>query len=109
MPGDGGRRGGQGRVRVSDADALERLARLLEEVRDNQRIQLERQAEALGMQKEQLRLVLQQHEKAARLQDRAESIQERSAQLIKTAQRSVPVLLVVVILLIIYVSWLMFR
>jgi hypothetical protein len=43
------------------------------------------------------------------LQDRAESIQERSAQLIKTAQRSVPVLLVVVILLIIYVSWLMFR
>ena len=67
VPGDGGRRGGQGRVRVSDADALERLARLLEEVRDNQRIQLERQAEALGMQKEQLQLVLQQHEKAARL------------------------------------------
>ena len=58
---------------MSDADALQRIARLLEEVRDNQRVQIERQAEALGMQKEQLDLVLQQHQKTARLQDRAEA------------------------------------
>jgi hypothetical protein len=43
------------------------------------------------------------------LQDRAEAIQERSAQLVKRAQRFVPVLLAIVIVLIIYVSWLIFR
>ena len=35
---------------MSDADQLDRIARLLEEIRDNQRAQLERQAESLAIQ-----------------------------------------------------------
>jgi hypothetical protein len=40
---------------VSEADQLERIARLLEEVRDNQRAQIERQQESLTIQKAQHR------------------------------------------------------
>jgi hypothetical protein len=60
---------------MSETETLERIARLLEEIRDGQRIQLERQTETLALQKEQF-------QRTQKLQDRAEAIQDRSAQLV---------------------------
>jgi hypothetical protein len=93
---------------MNDQD-LQRLIRLLEEIRDGQKLQLERQAEALALQREQFALVRQQTERAERIQDRAEQIQIKSAQLVAGARKAVVILLPIVIGLIIYVSWLLFR
>ena len=94
---------------MSDEERFEKVARLLEELRDNQRTQLERQAEALALQKKQFELVLQQHDKTVAIQNRAESIQERGAQLVTAARRLFPAVLGVIIVLIAYVTWLIFR
>ena len=48
---------------------------LLREIRDNQRLQLERQAEALDMQRRQFEMAREQLERAERLQGRAEALQ----------------------------------
>lgn len=94
---------------MSEADQLERIARLLEEVRDNQRAQIERQLESLSIQKAQHQTFLNHQEKTAQLQQRAEAIQERSARLVGGIQRIVPIVVIIVFLLIAYVSWLLFR
>lgn len=94
---------------MSDTDILERIARLLAEIRDNQRTQLERQTESLDIQKEQYQIVLKQHDKTGQLQQRAEAIQDRSAKLINSIHRFVPIALAVVAVLIGYISWLLFR
>jgi len=80
---------------VSEAEKLERIARLLEEIRD-------RQAETLALQRDQM-------DKAQKLQERAAVIQDRSAQLVGRVQRFVPFAMAVVVILIGYVSWLLFR
>jgi len=72
-----------------------RIVELLEQIRDNQATQLE--------------LVRRQFERAERLQDRAEELQVRGMGIMKTARRSIAIMLPVVILLIIYLSWLLFR
>ena len=87
---------------MSDAEKLDRIARLLEEIRDGQKAQLERQADTLALQKEQF-------ERTHKLQEHAEAIQDRSARLVGRVQRFVPFALAVVVILIGYVSWLLFR
>jgi cytochrome c-type biogenesis protein CcmH/NrfG len=87
---------------VSDAEKLDRIARLLEEIRDGQKAQLERQTDTLVLQKEQF-------ERTHKLQERAEAIQDRSARLVGRVQRFVPFAMAVVVILIGYVSWLLFR
>ena len=94
---------------MSEAEQFDRIARLLEEVRDNQRAQLERQLESLSIQKAQQQAFLDQRERTAQLQQRAEAIQERSARLVGGIQRVAPVVLLIVVALIAYVSWLLFR
>ena len=86
-----------------------RIVELLEQIRDNQATQLARQTEALAMQKEQFEIVRRQAERAERLQDRAEELQTRGMGIMKTARRSLAVVLPIVIVLIIYMSWLLFR
>jgi len=78
-----------------DKDDAARIASLLEQIRDNQ--------------VEQLALVRRQAERAERIQDRAEALQAKSAGIMTTARRSLAVILPVVILLIMYLSWLIFR
>ena len=90
-------------------DDVQRLSRLLEEIRDTQRLQLERQTEALTIQREQLAMVQRQAERTERIQARAEEIQTRSAQLVSSARRLATVLVPVVVALMLYVSWLLFR
>ncbi len=89
-------------------DSQEELA-LLKEIRDNQKLQLERQAEALAIQKEQFEIFRKQMEQTQRIQDRAEQLQDKSAQIIGSARKVFIFVLPVLIGLIIYVSWLLFR
>jgi hypothetical protein len=92
-----------------EQDELARIAALLGQIRDNQAEQLARQREALEFQKSQLEIVRKQAERAERIQDRAEELQARSAGIVTTARRSLAVVLPVVFLLIVYLSWLIFR
>ena len=88
---------------------LPRLIRVMEEIRDTQRLQLERQAEALALQREQIALIQRQSERTERIQDRAEHIQMRSAQMVAGARKAMAVILPIVIALVAYLSWLVFR
>jgi hypothetical protein len=65
--------------------------------------------ESLSIQKAQQQAFLDQRERTAQLQQRAEAIQERSARLVGGIQRVAPVVLLIVVALIAYVSWLLFR
>jgi uncharacterized membrane protein (DUF106 family) len=95
-------------MHMNDHD-VRQLIHLLEEVRDNQRAQLERQAEALALQREQFALVRQQAERAERLQDRAEELQAKGVQLVTGARKSMVVVLPIIVALLAYLSWLLFR
>jgi hypothetical protein len=94
---------------VSDEERFDKITWLLEELRDNQKTQLERQGEALAIQKKQFELFLQQHDKTVAIQKRAESIQDRSAQLVTGVRRLFPVVVGVLVILILYVTLLLFR
>jgi hypothetical protein len=87
----------------------QQLDAILKEIRDNQKLQLDRQTEALTLQREQFALVQKQAERHERIQDRAENIQAKSAQIVAVARKTLFFLLPIVTLLIIYVSWLIFR
>lgn len=56
---------------------------LLREIRDNQRIQLQRQAEALEMQRSQFEMARAQIDRAERLQGRAEALQGKAGKALK--------------------------
>lgn len=83
-------------------DDTARTLALLEQIRDNQ-------AAALAMQKEQFELFRRQVERTERIQDRAEELQARGAGIMNTARSSLAFVLPVVILLIAYLTWLIFR
>lgn len=88
---------------------IQRLTGVLEEIRDNQKVQLQRQSDALAVQREQFALVQKQAERHERIQDRAESIQAKGIQLMAVARKSLIVILPIVTVLILYLSWLIFR
>ena len=50
-----------------------------------------------------------QFERTDKLQDRAETIQARSGEMIRSARRAVAIILPIVVLLLVYASWLLFR
>lgn len=56
---------------------------LLREIRDNQRLQLARQAEALELQRSQFEIARTQIERAEQLQNRAEALQGRAGKGLK--------------------------
>jgi uncharacterized membrane protein (DUF106 family) len=85
-----------------DPDGNARLIALLEQIRDNQ-------AAGLAMQKEQFELFRRQVERTERIQDRAEELQSRSMGIMNTARRSLAFVLPIVIVLIAYLTWLIFR
>lgn len=81
---------------------------LLREIRDNQRIQLARQAEALEMQRSQYDLARAQIERAERLQGRAEALQGNAGRALKfILWIAIPLLALLLLLLFRpYLSWL---
>ena len=68
-----------------------------------------RQGESLDMQREQHAMAMKQFERAERLNKKAEQIQERSAQMMGAARKLFIVVVPIIILTIIYLSWLLFR
>lgn len=94
---------------------IQTVIRLLEEIRDGQRLQLERQAEALKNQAEALS---QQRERLAGLskhtgeaqgiEDRAERVLTKSAQLVAGARILLFIALPTVILVLAFVIWVLF-
>jgi uncharacterized membrane protein (DUF106 family) len=90
-------------------DEANEAVEVLKEIRANQRIQLERQAQALALQKEQFEMVKAQYARAEKIQDRAEAIQDTGAKMMGTARKAMAIILPVVIALVIYLSWLIFR
>ena len=93
---------------LPDGDVT-RVAQLLAEIRDVQRQQLEHSREALALQREQFEFVRRQAERTERIQDRAEQIQDRSFQIVGLSRKIMLVVLPIVIGLIAYLSWLLFR
>jgi hypothetical protein len=91
-----------------DDSEIQKALRILEEIRDGQKLQLERQAEALALQRQQLEIVQRQVGRAERIQDRAESLQASSARLVSGARKAVVVLLPIILALIGYLTWLLF-
>jgi hypothetical protein len=90
-------------------DDRDEMVQLLREIRDAQRAQLAKQDEALRLQREQYGLVQRQVERSERLQDRAEQLQSGSAQMVNVARKTLFTLLPILIALIAYVTWLLFR
>jgi hypothetical protein len=91
------------------SDTRDEIAEILREIRDTQKAQLARQEEALRVQREQHALVQRQVERNERIQDRAEQLQSGSAQMIGVARKTLFTVLPILVVLIAYVTWLMFR
>ena len=87
----------------------EKIIALLEEIRDAQKEQLKRQEKALAMQQEQFSIVKIQFERAEKLNNKAEAIQEKGANLISNAGKLFKLIVPILVLLIAYISWLLFR
>lgn len=75
---------------------------LLAEIRDIQR-------EMLALQERSTALVERQYARAEKLQDRAEAMQEKSEGMVTQGRRFFMVIMPVLVVLIGYVSWLLFR
>jgi ABC-type uncharacterized transport system involved in gliding motility auxiliary subunit len=78
------------------------VATLLREIRDQQRLQLERQAEALAMQRDQFALYRSQLDRVERINDRAEAIQGRAG---KAAKLVLWIALPLLVLLLALMFW----
>lgn len=89
-------------VKMMNDENVRLLLAALKEISDNQQLQL-------ALQREQCSLVQRQAERHEMIQDRAENIQAKSAQIMAVARRTLFVILPIVTLLILYVSWLLFR
>jgi len=89
-------------VKMMDDENSRLLLAALKEISDNQKLQL-------ALQREQFVLIQRQTERHELIQDRAEHMQAKGAQIIAVARRTLFVILPIVTFLIIYVSWLLFR
>ncbi|HLF96143.1 MAG TPA: hypothetical protein VI457_03285 [Methylococcaceae bacterium] len=92
----------------SDPQA-ERFLALLEEIRDNQRLQIERQTEVLTLLREQFEQVEKQFDRNQRLQTRAEELQSQSARLVAGSLNVVKIAIPIIVMLLAYPTWLIFR
>lgn len=89
-------------VKMMNDENVRLLLAALKEISDNQQLQL-------ALQREHSSLVQRQAERHEMIQGRAENIQAKSAQIMAVARRTLFVILPIVTLLILYVSWLLFR
>ena len=81
---------------------------VLREMRDQQRLALERQAESLAMQRAQHEIAKRQFERAERLQERAEQLQTRSSAVIGAARKMMWIVLPLVVIVVAYLTWIIF-
>jgi uncharacterized membrane protein (DUF106 family) len=91
---------------VEDNNAIsEKLDKLI--ALEEQHLELLRQGQVI--QREQFEMAKIQYEKARELQQRAESLQDKGAALMNVGRKAMAVVLPVIFILIIYLSWLIFR
>ena len=95
--------------------ATEKIVRLLEEIRDGQKLQMERQAEAIARQAEIVALQRERFAKtdqivgdAAELQQLAGNVQRKSAHLINRARFMMIFVVPFTLVLLVLVCWLAF-
>lgn len=81
----------------------------LKQIRQIQETLLSGQKEALALQREQFEMAKTQFDRAERLNERAEKIQLVSANMMATARKAMIIILPVIVFLVIYLSWLIFR
>jgi uncharacterized membrane protein (DUF106 family) len=94
---------------VIDMQPNEEMLSVLQQIRNDQQALLDGQKESLKLQREQFEMARIQFERAEKLQDRAEQLQDRGSHMMQTARRVLAVILPIVIALVIYLSWLIFR
>jgi hypothetical protein len=92
-----------------NTDEAAKIARLLEELREGQKQQLEHQREALDLQRKQYAVFQEQAARGERIQQKAELLQDRGAALVRGTRKVVLIIVPIVVALIAYVSWLLFR
>ena len=92
-----------------NTDEAAKLISLLEEIRAGQALQIERQLEALDLQRRQFAVFQEQAARAERIQQKAELLQDRGATLVQGARKAVVVIVPIIIVLVAYLSWLIFR
>ena len=92
---------------MNEDDAI-RITAILQELRDGQKLQLERQLEALEIQRQQFAIFQESAARAERIQGKAELMQDRGVKLVQWTRKFAAVLLLIVFVLIVYVSWLLF-
>ena len=88
-------------------DTNEQLA-VLEEMRDLLKSQALTQSQLLEAQKEYIELYRKQLDRVERINNRAEAIQDKSAQLMRMARKGIAVAMIIIVGLLAYVSWLLF-
>jgi small-conductance mechanosensitive channel len=92
-----------------ESEQYQELIGILRDIQKNQREQIERQTEALKIQAEQYDLVRQQTARNLEIQDRAERLQEKGNALMERGRKLFLVIVPIIFLLIVYLSWLLFR
>jgi|GEM_PF-1867829 len=88
-------------------DSKEQLL-VLEEIRELMKTQIETQTRLLEVQQEHVELYRNQLDRVERINSKAEAIQDKSAQLMGAARKGVTVALLIIIILVAYLSWLLF-
>jgi len=91
------------------ANESEEVLALLRSIHQNQIQSLELQRESLELQRKAVEVSLTQFARAEKLQDKAEHIQARSAEMIAAGRRMMKIVLPIIMLLIAYISWLLLR
>lgn len=87
----------------------EKVCQLLQSIDQNQKQLLKGQAESLQLQRKQVEMASVQFDRAERINERAEKIQETSAGIVTMARRAMVIILPVIVCLVVYLSWLIFR
>jgi hypothetical protein len=78
---------------------------VLREIRDDQRLQVERQAEALALQREQFELYKRQYDRAERINERTEAMQARQSTAFEFVRRLLWVLVPLLVLMVALALW----
>ena len=90
-------------------EGSDKVVALLQEIHEGQKQQLAYQLEAIELQRKQFTVFQEQAARAERIQQKAELLQDRGASLVRGARKAVLVIVPVVIVLVLYLSWLLFR
>ena len=92
-----------------DDKTQSKLLQTLQELTENHAKQLELQKESLHIQREQYRMALESYEKQRELQLRAEVLQNKSAGMMELGRKLFFIVIPVLVALIAYLSWMLFR